>query len=109
MLETLVGSENGAKALLFLHARGQGYAREIADFFNTAHRPIQKQLAKFEAGGILCSRMAGRTRTYTFNPRCPLSDEIRALLEKALSLYPENEREALMMNRRRPRRPDKPL
>ena len=70
---------------------------------------IQKQLAKFESGGVLVSRPAGRTRLYSFNPRYPFLKELRGLLEKALSFYPEQEREALLMNRRRPRRRGKPL
>jgi len=109
MLEALIGSENGARVLLFLCGRGEGYAREIAEFFHTAHRPIQKQLEKFEAAGILYSQRVGRTRVYRFNPRCPFVEELRALLEKALSFYPEDDRNALLMDRRRPRRSDKPL
>jgi len=55
------------------------------------------------------SRTAGRTRLYSFNPRYPFLKELRSLLEKALSFYPEEEREELMMSRRRPRSRGKPL
>jgi len=108
MLETLFGSESAARVLLFVYGRGEGYARQMAQFFDTALRPIQRQLEKFEAAGVLYSRRVGRTRLYAFNPRCPLVEELRALLGKALSLYPEGTRDALLMNRRRPRRPDMP-
>jgi hypothetical protein len=37
------------------------------------------------------------------------ADASESLLEKALSFYPEEEREKLLMNRRRPRRRGKPL
>ncbi|MDH3217154.1 MAG: winged helix-turn-helix domain-containing protein [Candidatus Krumholzibacteria bacterium] len=95
--------------MMFLLARGEGYAREIARFFATDLDPIQKQLAKLEAGGVLVSRVAGRTRLFSLNPRYPMIDELRALLEKALQFYPDDVRERLLMNRRRPRRRGKPL
>ncbi|HEU4743765.1 MAG TPA: hypothetical protein VFS61_00965, partial [Anaerolineales bacterium] len=70
---------------------------------------IQRQLDKLESGGVLVSRTAGRTRLYQFNPRYPFLNELKQLLEKALSFYPEDIRENLVMNRRRPRKRDKPL
>ena len=108
MLETLLGSESSERALIFVLAREQGYATEIARFFNTGLYSIQKQLDKFELGGVLVSETAGRTRLYRFNPRYPFLPELKALLNKALSYYPEAEKERLLMNRRRPRRRGKP-
>ena len=32
-------------------------------------RQVQKQLLKLESGGVLVSRLAGRTRLYEWNPR----------------------------------------
>ena len=69
----------------------------------------QKQFEKLESGGVVYSTLAGRTRLYAFNPRYPFLQELKALLEKALSFYPEEEREELLLNRRRPRRQGKPL
>jgi predicted transcriptional regulator len=109
MIESIVGSSSSEKVMMFLLARKEGYAREIARFFATGLDPIQKQLAKLEAGGILVSRIVGRTRLYCFNPRYPMIDELRALLEKTLLFYPDDVRERLLMNRRRPRRGGKPL
>lgn len=103
MLAALFGSKNAERVLMFLHARQEGYAREIARFFETDLKSIQKQLDKLEAAGILSSRALGRTRPYMFNPRYPFLAELQALLEKALMFYPEEERERLVMNRRRPR------
>jgi len=109
MLEPLLGSTNRERVLLFLSAREQGYAREIARFYDTDLTPVQQQLEKLEAGGVLISRTAGRTRLYQFNPRYPFLSELRVLLEKALTFHPPEMRNALMMNRRRPRRRSKPL
>ena len=109
MLEPLLGSTNCERVLLFLAAREEGYLREMADYYQSAPAPILKQLEKLENGGVLFSRMAGRTRLYGFNPRYPFLKELKALLDKALSFYPEDVRASLLDNRRRPRRKGKPL
>lgn len=109
MLENLLGSINRERILIFIYSRDEGYAREIARFFKTNLDPIQKQLERLEAGGILYSRSVGKTRMYALNPRYPFLNELRILLEKSLSFYPEEERERLTMVRRRPRRKGKPL
>jgi hypothetical protein len=104
MLKPLLGSKSSERVLIFVEALGEGYAREISRFFGTALDPIQKQLDKLELGGVLVSFNKGRTLIYTFNPRYPFLKELKGILEKALSYYPEEERERLLMNRRRPRR-----
>jgi hypothetical protein len=109
MLEPLFGTVNREKVLLYLLTRQEGYPREVAKFFATDLRSIQNQFEKLEAGGVLFSRLVGNTRLFAFNPRYPLLDELKKLLEKALSFYPESERERLVMGRRRPRRKGKPL
>ncbi len=109
MLEPLLGSTNAERVLLFITARSEAYASQIAKFFNTDLYGIQTQLAKLEAGGILVSRKAGRTRLYSFNPRCPYLKELSALLAKVMTFCPDDLKEKLLMNRRRPRRQGKPL
>ena len=94
---------------MFVYARDAGYAREIARFFGADPDSIQKQLVRLESGGVLVSKPAGRTLVYSFNPRYPFLKELKALLEKAMTFYDEEERERLLMNRRRPRRRGKPL
>ena len=109
MLTPLLGSESSERVLIFLLARENGYAREIAQFFDANLYAIQKQLDKLEAGSVLVSKTVGRTRLYQFNPRYPFLGELKTLLEKALSFYSEEAREELLMNRRRPRGRGKPL
>jgi predicted ArsR family transcriptional regulator len=96
MLTPLFGTENSERVLIFLLARREGYAREIAQFFDTNLYAIQRQLDKLEAGGVLVSRTAGRTRLYQFNPRYPFLKELKQLLKKAFSYYPKNVHEGLM-------------
>ena len=109
MLESILGSVSSERVLLFILARNEGYGTEIAKFYETDLTPIQRQLDKLEEGGVLASRNAGRTRLYSFNPRCPFLKELKALLEKVMTFCPEDLRERLIMNRRRPRRRGKPL
>jgi len=109
MLEPLLNSVNAERVLLFILARDEGYGSEIAKFFNTDLYGIQKQLDKLEAGGVMTSRKAGKTRLYRFNPRYAFRKELKALLNKALSFYPPDEQERLLVVRRRPRRRGKPL
>lgn len=109
MLTPIFGSTSSERVLMFLFAREEGYAREIARFFDTDLLAIQNQLKKMEAGGVLVGRKVGRTRLFTFNPRYPFLNELKNLLEKALSFYPQEIQEDLLMNRRRPRREGKPL
>jgi hypothetical protein len=109
MIEVLLGSKNAERVLLYIFARNEGYPREIARFFNTDLKSIQKQMDKLEAGGVLVSRKVGRTRPYIFNPRYPFLNELKSLLEKALSFYSVKEQEELTMNRRRPRARGKAL
>lgn len=109
MLESLFGSTSCERVLIFLAARDEGYAREIATFYTTSLAPVQKQLDKLEAGGLLASRTVGRTRLYVFNPRYPFLAELKALLTKALSFYDQDLQSRLLLDRRRPRRRAKPL
>jgi hypothetical protein len=108
-LEPILGSKNAERVLAYILVRGQGYAREIARFFDTDPDSIQKQLVKFETGGVLIAKQLGRTVLYQFNPRYAFLPELKNLIEKSLSFYPQEERERLKMGRRRPRRRGKPL
>ena len=95
MLEPLLGSGIREQVLLFIQARGSGYAREIAGFFQTSLDPVQKQLKRLEAGEILLSCFKGRTLLYRFNPRYQFIGELRSLLKKVLRFYPSDIRDSL--------------
>jgi len=109
MIEPLIGSKNRERVLLYLHAREEGYAREISRFYKTDLSQIQKQLERLEAGNVVYSKIIGKTRVYSMNPRYPFLEELTALLEKVLSFYPVDEYEKLTHTRKRPRRKGKPL
>ncbi len=46
MLEPILGSANSERVLIFITAREEGYAREIARFFETGLDTIQQQLER---------------------------------------------------------------
>lgn len=108
MLTPLFASESAVRVLLYLENYGEGHASGVATTFDCPLSVVQKQLGKFEQGGVLVSRLVGRTRLYTWNPRYALGEPLHALLAKALSLLPREETRKYFRERRRPRRAGKP-
>ena len=53
MLEAILGSASAERVFLFLAARGEGYATEIARVFDVDLSPIQKQLDRMERVGLI--------------------------------------------------------
>ena len=109
MLEAILGGTAAERVLLYLQAYDEAYGREIASTFGLAPSQVQKQLRKLESGGILASRLAGRSRLYTWNPRNPLVPSLRALFQTSLDALPKSEQEKYFRGRRRPRRSGKAL
>jgi hypothetical protein len=109
MLAGLLGSVNKERVLVYLAARETGHARAVARFFGVPLSPVQKAADALEVAGVLAARDVGSTREYRINPRYPGREELRRLVERALSLYPKSLRDLLLLNRSRPRRKGKPL
>lgn len=109
MLEAVFGSIGAERVLVVIAGRGKAYAREIAKIFDMNPPTIHKQLDRMERDGLLVSQEVGRTRVYEFNPRFAFKDELQALLDKALSMYPADVRNEILLVRKRPRRKGKPL
>lgn len=91
MLEPLFESDKKEKILFFLYVHGEGYARQIARIFRFNLNTVQNQLQKLERHGILYSRLKGKLRIYSFNPRYSFRQELEALLKKAIMYLPEKE------------------
>lgn len=109
MLEALMGTKNRELTLQYLITFKEGYAREIAKYFDVALPSIQNQLKHFEENGLALSKMSGRTKVYFLNPRYAFLEELTALLNKARLYYKPELKEKFEMQRKRPRRPEKPL
>jgi len=109
MIESLLGSVNLERVLIFLQCREEGYAREIAKFYDIPLTPVINQLKKLEVGNVIFAKKQGKTKIYKFNPRFPFQQELRNLLEKVITFYPQDVVQKLQYNRRRPRRSTKPI
>lgn len=107
-IESLFGSRSAALTLLFLQNYGEGHARRIATTFDVPHTAIQRQLHRFEAEGILVSRLIGNVRLFTWNPRSAVAKNLRTLLEAELERLPNDVTQQYFRQRQRPRRRGKP-
>ncbi len=107
MLEKLVGSKTAWRVLMYLYVYQEGYPTEISRIFSIPLNMIQKQLSKFEDGGILVSRLMGKVRIYKWNPRYPFLKEVENLLARNFEYLPEDIKDRYYRQRTRPRRKDK--
>ncbi|MHC4342358.1 MAG: ArsR family transcriptional regulator, partial [Planctomycetota bacterium] len=80
-LETIFGNRTAARLMLYLFHFGEAYARGAARDWGVALSPVQRQLDKFEAGGLLVSRMVGNTRVNSLNPKQPVARRLKALIQ----------------------------
>ena len=109
MFDTIFGSASAEQILIYIAARGSGYGRAIADYFNVSQTAIRNQLERLELGGVINGEYQGRTRVYYLNPRYSVYKELKQLLDRMIEFYPDDIAQDLTMNRRRPRRQSKPL
>jgi DNA-binding transcriptional ArsR family regulator len=108
MLEGLFGNSTVEKIFFVLYAYGEGYPLGMAKLFGVPVNSIQQQLKRLESSGIVSSRLLGKIRLYTFNPRYPFLKELTSLIEKAYEFLPEREKDKYYRERTRPRRAGKP-
>jgi hypothetical protein len=108
MLEGLFGNIMIEKILFFLATYGEGYPLGMAKNFGVPVNRIQQQLKRLEDSGVVASRLIGKVRLYTFNPRYPLLTELRQLIDNAYRFLPDAEKEKFYRQRTRPRRAGKP-
>jgi DNA-binding transcriptional ArsR family regulator len=108
MLEALFGNRSAEKVLLFIGVNREAYAGEIATSTDTALSQVQAQLQRLERGGVLVSRLRGRMRFYSLNPRFPFSNDVADIARRAVDFLPDKDRDSFIV-RRRPRARGKPL
>lgn len=109
MYQALFGNATAEKVLLYIQNYGEGHANGIATTFAISPSQVHKQLLKLEENGILIGKNVGRTRSFQLNPRLPIKKELAQVLEKILSLLPEEQLERYYRQRTRPRRTGKAL
>ena len=109
MLEPIFGTKSRELVLQYVLCFESGYAREMTKYLGLSLPSVQNQLNSFEEGGVMLSKMSGRTKLFFFNPRYAFLDELIALLNKAKEYYKPELKALFVMQRKRPRRPGKPL
>jgi predicted transcriptional regulator len=108
VLEALFGNQNVERILFYLLNNDEAYPSALAAAFSVSLSPIQKQLQRLEAGGVVASRLVGRTRVYQIDPRYAFKTDLEALLAKAFKALPDSQVRGIYARRSRPRRPGKP-
>lgn len=109
VLKGVLRAESQEKVLIYLLLRNSGYGKSIAEFYGIPANPVQKQLARLEADGVVVSRLIGKVRQYELNLRYPFLQPLKELLKAAIAAYPSEVVNDLMVERLRPRQAGKPL
>jgi DNA-binding transcriptional ArsR family regulator len=104
----LFGSARRTEVLLMLALLGETYPAELTRLLGATKASVIQILAGLEAEGVVASRLLGRTRRVSLDPRYFGAKELTALLGKLASGRPELRRLAAA-RRARPRRTGKPL
>jgi len=108
-LAELFGGKGAEAVLLHLYHHGESYGRAVEADMGVSLQTVQSQLERFERAGALVSKMAGRTRLYTWNPKSPFANPLREIARIAYEAIPLKDRPALFPTRRRHRSPGKPV
>ncbi len=109
MIETIFGNETAAKVMLYLFHYGEAYASGLSKDMSIALSQVQKQLGRFEESGILVSKLMGKVRIYSFNPKLAVTKKLKELIQVFYDAIPKEQKEELFQVRRRPRRKGKPV
>jgi hypothetical protein len=102
-LKELTGSKAAELCLLHLFHYGESYGRAVVEDFRLSLLNVQAQLEKLEQAGLLVSKMSGRTRMYTWNPKSPFAKPFKEIVRIQYESLPLGERQRLFAKRRRPR------
>lgn len=92
MLESLCGSQNIQKILIFLFVNGKCYGAQLQRALKAPLTPLQNALQRLEKGHVLSSYYEGKTKVYTFNASFPLMPELEQLVKKAYTLLPAHQK-----------------
>ena len=106
MALTLFGSVLRTNVLIVTAALDETYPAEIARLTGSALLPVQRVVRALEESGVIATRLRGRTRLVTLNPRFFAYSELYALL---LRCTERPEYEKMIAIRRRPRAMGKSL
>lgn len=103
----LFGNARRTQVLVAIRLLGETYPSELAAMLGLPLFSVQSIVASFERDAVVMSRLLGRTRLVSLNPRYFAFKELDALLLK-LGLQDAPLQSMLASRRRRPRRAGKP-
>jgi hypothetical protein len=103
----LFGGRNATTVLVGIRLLEASWPSELATLLGLRLFSVQRILTAFEREGVIVSRLVGRTRQVSLNPRYFAHRELDALLWK-LGEHDVALQSQLATKRRRPRRPGKP-
>jgi DNA-binding transcriptional ArsR family regulator len=103
----LFGTSNRTAVLVAIRLLEGTYPSELAALLGVRPYTVQSILASLEREAVIVSRLMGRTRTVSLNPRYFAHAELSALLWK-LGEHDMDLQARLAARRRRPRRAGKP-
>lgn len=109
VLDGIFGNKTASRVLIHLYHYNELHASAIAKDYNVALTPILNQLDRFEKVAILVSKLVGKSRVYSFNPKSPFVKGIKGLIEIYYNSLSLEEKESLFKTRRRPRDKGKPV
>ena len=89
--QELFGSRRRTEVLILLGLLEESYPSELASLLEAPLYSVQRILSDFEDQGIVASRLRGRTRLVSLNPRYYAVEELRALLARLARGEPELE------------------
>lgn len=92
MLQGLFGNKNVERILIFLLVNEKCYGAQLQTLLQVPLTPVQQALLRLEKEGILNSHYEGKIRVYDWNLSYPLRLELEALLKKAYTLLPLQEK-----------------
>ena len=109
MLEKILGSDTAMKIMLHLVHYGEIYPSAVAKDYQISLSGVQKQFERFEEAGILVSKLVGKTRVYFFNKKSPTVKPFMEFIKIYYDGLSLEDKEKIFVERRRPRRPGKPV
>jgi predicted nucleotidyltransferase len=73
-------------ALLFTRPDRSFYASEIIRSVRSGVGAVERELAKLEGSGLVSAERIGNQKHYRANPKAPIFEELRSLIEKTVGL-----------------------
>lgn len=109
MLEGIFGNRTAEKVLMHIFHYHEIHAAAIAKDYSISEHQVRNQLERFENANVLTSKVIGKARVFSYNPKSPYTGLIQEMIKIAYNSIPLKERELIFKTRRRPRKKGKTI